>query len=456
MILDMPLEILLKDNTKIKKFKTQLEQTNNFVRPIYRESEYTVIRTNLNSNELDYIQNLFPNEIVREYKNDIKNEKTLIDKHTDTVHDILGFTRIYFQDKIHPERLREILEHVPLKYSIYPPVLLLNNSNKRSFDHEVWSGLLTEDYCNKLLKFLSASKCKTTATTTTMTETLRVIAINRPIIEHDNIVRRPYNIELLYSMDHPLNPDLLSKETLWCEVKQNGIWQIWNPFHTMFSRGNIKEKKRIIDSFIDIENNDVIDLYCGIGYFSFSYLSRNCRNLFGFELNPWSVEGFNKGLQKNKNFGRSLDGGGGVKAEGIYIYNENNEMSDQRLTEFKLKYRQKQNNSNGLRIRHINMGLLPSSRQGYPVALKLITNHNNWEECPKVTLHIHENASIKEISQSYIQEKVLNELSFLNDTKISDIKYQFELIHLEKIKTFAPNIWHICLDIDVIKLQEDI
>lgn len=443
----MPLEILVKDNTKIKKFKTQLEETDNFVKPIYKESGYTIIRTNLNSSEFDFIQNLFPNEIIRKYKDDIKNENAVTNKQNDTAHDILNFTRIYFQDRIHAERLNEILEHVPLKYSIYSPVLLLNNSNKRSFDHEAWSGLLTEDYYNKLLKFLSSNSRKANTTTT---ETLRVIAINRPIIEHCNILRRPYNIDLLYSIDHPTDPSLLPKETLWCEVKQNGIWQTWNPFHTMFSRGNIKEKKRIIDTFVDIENNDVIDLYCGIGYFSFSYLSRKCRNLFGFELNPWSVEGFNRGLKKNKNFGKSLDKKNDMRPEGIHIYNENNEMSDQRLTEFKLKHQQ--NNSNVLRIRHINMGLLPSSRQGYPVALKLVANHNNWEECPKITLHIHENANSKEISQGYVQEKVLNELKFFNDTKMPDMKYQFELIHLEKIKTYAPDIWHICLDIDIIKL----
>lgn len=447
----MPLEILIKDNTKIKKIKTQLEQTGRIVKPIYKESEYTVIRTTIDSNDLNDTQNMFPNEIIREYNNDPKCQKNATNKQVNTNRDILGFTKRYFQDDIPIEKLNEILEHVPLKYSIYPPVLLLNNSNKRSFDNKVWSGLLTEDYYNKLLNFLSSNNNNNNNNgKASSCQSLRMIAINRPIIEHDNILRKPYNIEVLYSMDHPMDPNVLSRETIWCEVKQNGIWQVWNPFYTMFSRGNIKEKKRIIDTFTEIENNDIVDLYCGIGYFSFSYLLRNCRNIFGFELNPWSIEGFNRGLNKNKNFGRLLDKENGMRPEGVYIYNENNEMSDQRLTEFKLKYA-KNDNGNILRIRHINMGLLPSSQQGYPVAIKLITNHNNWEECPKVTLHVHENASSKEITEGIIQERVLSQLEMVR----RDEKYLFKLIHLEKIKTFAPDIWHICLDIDITKLNED-
>ena len=71
----MPLEILIKDNTKIKKIKTQLEQAGRIVKPIYKESEYTVIRTTIDSNDLNDTQNMFPNEIIREYNNDPKCQK---------------------------------------------------------------------------------------------------------------------------------------------------------------------------------------------------------------------------------------------------------------------------------------------------------------------------------------------------------------------------------------------
>lgn len=420
----MPLEIVIDDNSRIKLIKTQLEKSNSFVKPIKKESGSTIIRTNLD--DIDQLSQYFPNETIRSYEID-----SIIEKNTNTmIHDILGFTQMYFQDKLPVEKLNELLEHVPLKYSIYPPILLLNNSNKRSFDNDVWSGLLTPEYYHQLLKFLASNG------------NLTVVAINRPILEEGNLLRKPYNLEIIYSMEYPNDPTKLSRNDLWCQVKQNGIWQVWNPIYTMFSRGNIKEKKRILDTFPDVKNNDIVDLYCGIGYFSLSYLSMGCRNLFGFELNSWSIEAFKRGLKCNKNFGKSITNEG--EPQGVHLYNENNEMSDQRLGEF----RAKNNNNAKLRIRHINMGLLPSSEQGYPVAIEILSHHHNWVECPKVTLHVHENASIEEINGNVIQDRVISKLTHI--AQVTKLNYQFQLIHLEKIKTFAPDVWHICLDIDVV------
>ena len=61
--------------------------------------------------------------------------------------------------------------------------------------------------------------------------------------------------------------------------------QTWAPKHTMFSRGNIKEKARVLNLAKQptaglepgLENTDpeartmAVDLYAGIGYFTFSY-----------------------------------------------------------------------------------------------------------------------------------------------------------------------------------------
>lgn len=43
-----------------------------------------------------------------------------------------------------------------------------------------------------------------------------------------------------------------------------------------------------------------VDLYCGIGYFTFSYLAAGAKTILGWDLNPWSMEGLRRGAVANK------------------------------------------------------------------------------------------------------------------------------------------------------------
>ena len=83
----------------------------------------------------------------------------------------------------------------------------------------------------------------------------------------------------------------------------------------MFSRGNIREKARILGQIRlnqspfsglcsgelsqDLCEIDVVDLYVGIGYFALPYLRKGVRRVFGWELNGWSVEGLRRGCIRN-------------------------------------------------------------------------------------------------------------------------------------------------------------
>ncbi|SMN22201.1 similar to Saccharomyces cerevisiae YML005W TRM12 S-adenosylmethionine-dependent methyltransferase of the seven beta-strand family [Maudiozyma saulgeensis] len=428
----MPLEIVAKDPATIKAIKTALEADSLFVKPIIKEGTNRIIRTSID--EPKQLLTKFPDVEFREYQLDLS-------KKGQSVHgrDILSFHREYFSSYIKDLKIleEELLFYLPTKYSIYPPMLLFNNSEKKSLLHEKVQQFFTNynidrtKYYKHLLNDFAPFKG------------LEIIAINKPILEEDTL-RQPHNLQLLYRNDNrPLN----EFDDIWCQVIQNEIIQVWNPMYTMFSRGNIKEKKRILDTFKEVENNDVVDLYCGIGYFTFSYLKLGCRNLFGFELNPWSVKGLWQGFNANNKFKPTLNNGKCIttklhRNEGEYchIYNENNEMSNQRLQEFR------DQNMAGelLKIRHINLGLLPSSQQGWPVAILLLDNHNNWGACPLSTLHIHENVSIQDINDGSFIKQTLLKLHTLGASR-----YQFNSTHLEKIKTFAPDVWHICLDVDV-------
>lgn len=255
-----------------------------------------------------------------------------------------------------------------------------------------------------------------------------------PIIEAD-VMRRPFNIYPLYGelvspaldvraeelWDSPTETDFQS--TLWCHTIQNGIHQYWAPMFTMFSRGNIKEKKRILDKFQDIEGNDVVDMYAGIGYFTLCYLKRNARKVYCFEINPWSVEALRKGLDANA-----------IDPQRCKIYNESNENCTARIREAVTRK---------MRIRHINLGLLPTSKPSWPLALEVIRLQYSTSSMNIVSLHIHENVHIIHLQDDSFITKTLNAL------KAIDKDMCYEAKHLERIKTFAPDIWHICLDVDV-------
>src|SRR5690606_18256943 len=107
----------------------------------------------------------------------------------------------------------------------------------------------------------------------------------------------------------PRQEDL--ENAFWVSTKQNGIFQTWAPRYTMFSRGNITEKARILDfhrgdaglerrkkSLAALKGLWAVDLYAGIGYFVFSYAKRGMRVLC-WEINPWSVEGLRRGALRN-------------------------------------------------------------------------------------------------------------------------------------------------------------
>ncbi|KAL8675356.1 MAG: hypothetical protein Q9224_007471, partial [Gallowayella concinna] len=147
------------------------------------------------------------------------------------------------------------------------------------------------------------------------------IAINEPIPplqanEHEeNISRAPINFTPLHG---DFGPEICSSppteedftKAFWVTAKQNGIFQTWAPRWTMFSRGNITEKARLItlpsvaqaveQGKADGRRCAAVDLYAGIGYFAFSYLKAGVSKVLCWDINPWSIEGLRRGATANK------------------------------------------------------------------------------------------------------------------------------------------------------------
>lgn len=302
---------------------------------------------------------------------------------------------------------------VPKRWTVYPPMLLFSTNTEDS---------LPREFCSYLLHHYQAMFGN---------KSLTHIALNRPIIESD-VIRRPTNLVPLYGDFGPEVTDVPTvkdfDDAFWCLVVQNGIHQTWAPKYTMFSRGNIKEKKRILDSYKGLKGTIVFDFYCGIGYFSLSYL-RNGAKVLCWELNPWSIEGFRRSLE-HAGYRYKIYGEGDsfssddVKKYDACLFLENNEEIPQRL-----EYVQR----NSLNISHINLGLLPTSRHSWPIANNLIAEKSN----SSTIIHVHENVHVDEF------DKMKGEIESSYDNGV--------VTHIEKIKTFAPDVWHAVFDVVIDK-----
>ncbi|GEQ67830.1 hypothetical protein JCM33374_g1496 [Metschnikowia sp. JCM 33374] len=201
----------------------------------------------------------------------------------------------------------------------------------------------------------------------------------------------------------------------------------------MFSRGNIKEKKRVLDTFRDLNGKAVIDLYAGIGYFTLSYLA-NGATVFCWEINPWSIEGLIRGLQKNgykyKLFRRTDNVAehdlNNFIAQGIraFVFHESNEYAPERLA-----------NMGVVEISHINLGLLPSSKPSWPMVRAATAAAKE-----RTMVHVHENVHKDKFTE------LRQEISEFFDGRVT---------HLEKVKTFAPDVWHVVVDVLLHTSQND-
>jgi tRNA wybutosine-synthesizing protein 2 len=100
-------------------------------------------------------------------------------------------------------------------------------------------------------------------------------------------VRRKPSLKLVYGSD---------KETV---VMESGIKYIMNLQKVMFSPGNINTRSNM--KFVDLTGRVVIDMFCGIGYFSLQVLknSRPARMLM-CDINPDSIYYLKRNLPANR------------------------------------------------------------------------------------------------------------------------------------------------------------
>lgn len=203
----------------------------------------------------------------------------------------------------------------------------------------------------------------------------------------------------------------------------------------MFSSGNITEKLRIAS--FDCSGETVVDLYAGIGYFTLPYLVHaKASHVHACEWNPDAIKALHRNLQINW-----------VSDRCTVHQGDNRQLPLSNLAD------------------RVNLGLIPSSEEGWPVACRLLKRDTGG------ILHIHQNvttplrnetpehSSATDVEESplRIQRDMEVWAAWATDTAsrictllldITGGKWKTNIRHIEHVKTYAPHISHVVLDLE--------
>jgi tRNA wybutosine-synthesizing protein 2 len=213
----------------------------------------------------------------------------------------------------------------------------------------------------------------------------------------------------------------------------------------MFSRGNMREKTRILklpDTAFEAGEGDkggiaAADLYSGIGYFAFSYRMRGAR-VACWELNPWSIEGLRRGAALN-GWTTALYPSPSSDAD-FLIHPTTNEYALPTLNTLRPSLPP---------IRHVNLGLLPLSRPTWRTALRALdVRVGGW-------IHAHENVGEVEMEARRAEVegifgRLMREWEDEESEGLSEAgrkRREIKVVHVERVKLYAPGVVHVVFDI---------
>ncbi|TKA77421.1 hypothetical protein B0A55_04815 [Friedmanniomyces simplex] len=371
------------------------------------------------------------------------------------------------------------LKRIQKSYVVYGDMLLLPSTVYAAQYQEEIAGLRSEmlgDLYGLIAREMKVSHVATTKPIPLSTNNSSTNDNDDHKKSDANIIRAPLNFTPLYgdfgtstcAADAPTAEDF--EKAYWVTAKQNSIFQTWSPRWTMFSRGNVSEKARVLtlpsvlsaveDGRVDGKGCSAVDLYVGIGYFAFSYLKVGVIVVVGWDLNGWSVEGLRRGAEANGwgvEISRQEDGDGEGEVAGgegklweeggrnirLVVFNEDNTRASSRIEQMRL--------SGSLPpVRHVNCGLLPTSAGSWETAVRVLDEaYDGW-------LHVHENFAVAEIAQKAeeVREKIqglVDEITARRHGLQNAGRRLVKVDHINRLKSYAPGVMHCVLDIYVSK-----
>ena len=208
------------------------------------------------------------------------------------------------------------------------------------------------------------------------------------------------------------------------EHRENGIIYSFDVTRNMFSSGNGTEKARV--STFRCDGQTVVDLFAGIGYFTLPYLVHaQAAHLHACEWDDDALHALRNNLHAN-----------GV-AERCTVHPGDNAFAATAIGSAS-------GVSGGRIAHHVNLGLIPSSEAAWGVALSVLRPEGGW-------LHVHANVPSDLTGEAEYCNSLKARLAELAVTvagraaEYSNVAVE----HVERVKSYAPKINHVVIDVRV-------
>jgi tRNA wybutosine-synthesizing protein 3 len=245
------------------------------------------------------------------------------------------------------------------------------------------------------------SQCDATELWSTVAQVMRAERVARKAIVKDNSMRQS-QVQILFASEGA------RAQGGWVKVKEQGLVYTWDITRVMFSSGNVTEKRRM--GQIGCEQNTIVDLYAGIGYYVVPMLVHGGATLIhACEQNPDSIEALRLNLERN-----------GV-ADRCQVHAGDNQKTAPALESV---------------ADRVNLGLIPSSEATWGLAVRCLKTTGGW-------LHVHANVGTSE-RDSWLEGLLSAVRQHAQERGVS---WDVVCNHVERVKSYAPRIDHVVADI---------
>ncbi|XP_065878046.1 tRNA wybutosine-synthesizing protein 2/3/4 isoform X2 [Euphorbia lathyris] len=200
--------------------------------------------------------------------------------------------------------------------------------------------------------------------------------------------------------------EILVGDDGWVNHRENGILYSFDATKCMFSWGNLSEKLRM--AHLNCEDEVIVDLFAGIGYFVLPFLVRARAELvYACEWNPHAVEALKRNLEANS-----------VSDQCVVLEGDNRMTAPRGVAD------------------RVCLGLIPSSEGSWVTAVRALRSKGGM-------LHVHGN--VKDSEEGSWTEHVSSSISEI--AKSEGRLWEVSIEHVERVKWYAPHIRHFVADV---------